>query len=258
MDYRTYAYLQTAQDGAARGILDALPEVRSRFNPDAIGSAAPGSAGVFALAAIPARYALERGAWADAAALVPTPSQYAYADALSYFAKALGAARTGDAPGARSAIEALVAIKAKLTEQKETYWAEQAEIQRRAASAWLALAEGQKKEAIDQMRAAAAMEDGTEKSAMTPGPLAPAQELVGEMLLQLNQPAEALAAFEATLEKEPNRFRALFGAAKSAALAGDRRKAATYAATLVKICEHADKPERPELLEVRRLAAVLP
>ncbi len=101
MDYRTYAYLQTGQDAAARGILDALPEVKARFDPDAIGSAAPGSAGVFALAAIPARYALERGAWADAAKLEPQPSRYPYADALTYFAKALGAARTGDAAGAR-------------------------------------------------------------------------------------------------------------------------------------------------------------
>ena len=108
------------------------------------------------------------------------------------------------------------------------------------------------------MRAAAAMEDGTEKAAVTPGPLAPARELVGEMLLQLNQPADALAAFEATLKREPNRFRALFGAAKAATLAGDRQKAASYAATLVKICEHADKPERPELVEARRWATGSP
>ena len=94
MDYRTYAYLQTAQDTAARALLDALPAVKARFDPEAIGSAAPGSAGVFALAAIPARYALERGAWADAAALVPQPSKFLHADALTYFANALGAART--------------------------------------------------------------------------------------------------------------------------------------------------------------------
>jgi hypothetical protein len=174
MDYRTYAYLQTAQDSAARGLLDALPEVQARFDPEAVGSAAPGSAGVFALAAIPARYALERGAWADAAALVPHPSRYLYADALTYFAKALGAARTGDAAATRSAIDALKTIKDRLTEQKEAYWAGQAEIQRRSASAWLALVEGRKAEALAEMRAAAAMEDATEKSAVTPGPLAPA------------------------------------------------------------------------------------
>src|SRR5205823_5589175 len=110
-------------------------------------------------------------------------------DALTYFAKALGAARMGDAAAARSAIDALQTIKDRLAGQKELYWAEQTDIQRRSASAWLALVEGRPAEALAEMRAAAAMEDGTEKSAVTPGPLAPARELVGEMLLQMNQPA---------------------------------------------------------------------
>ena len=113
----------------------------------------------------------------------------------------------------RAAIDALTSIKHRLTAQGEVYWAGQAEIQRRSASAWLALAEGRKDEALAEMRDAAALEDGTEKSAVTPGPLAPARELVGEMLLQMNRPAEALEEFEATLKKEPNRFRALVGAA---------------------------------------------
>ena len=255
LDYRVYAYLQTAQDGAAREISGALPEVKARFDPNAVASAAPGSAGVFALAAIPARYALERGAWADAAKLVPEPSGVLYADALTWFAKALGAARTGDAAATRSAIDALTGIEARLTEQKETYWAEQTQIQRRSASAWLALVEGRSAEALVEMRAAAAIEDGTEKSAVTPGPLAPARELVGEMLLQMDQPADALKEFETTLKKEPNRFRALFGAARSASLAGDRPKARTYSGALLKICERADKLGRPELEEARRMAS---
>jgi hypothetical protein len=255
LDYRTYAYLQTAQDGAAREIVGALPDVKARFDPDAVASAAPGSAGVFALAAIPARYALERGAWADAAKLVPEPSGYVYTDALTWFAKALGAARTGDAAATRSAIDALAKIEAQLTEKKEAYWAEQTQIQRRSASAWLALAEGRRAEALVEMRAAAALEDGTEKNAVTPGPLAPARELVGEMLLQMDQPADALKEFEATLEKEPNRFRTLFGAASSASLAGDREKARTYAAALLKVSDRADEPGRPELEQARRLAS---
>jgi len=258
MDYRTYAYLQTARDRDARGVVDALPEVRARFDPDAIGSAAPGSAGVFALAAIPARYALERGAWTEAAQLVPRPSAYPYADALTYFAKALGAARTGQTAAARSAIAALGAITHRLREQQELYWAGQTEIQRRSAAAWLALAEGRRREALAGMRAAAALEDQTEKSAVTPGPLAPARELLAEMLLQMHRPAGALAAFEATLEKEPNRFRALSGAVRSAALAGDRQKARDYSASLLKICERADMPERPELRQARRLAGRQP
>ena len=253
MDYRIYAYLQTAQDGAARAILDLLPTVKARFDPNAIASAAPASAGVFAMAAIPARYALERGAWADAANLVPQPSRYGYADALTYFAKAIGAARTGDAKTTRAAIEALQSITKQLIEEREIYWAEQTQIQHRAASAWLALVEGRTEEALTEMRAAAALEDGTEKAAVTPGPLAPARELLGEMLLQMNQPAAALIEFEATIKKEPNRFRALFGAAKSASLAGDRQKARTYAEQLLKICARADRPERSELSQARGL-----
>ncbi len=258
MDYRMYAYLQTAQDGAARGILDALPEVKARFDPNAIGSAAPGSAGVFALATIPARYALERGAWAEAARLVPQPSRYPYTEAITYFARALGAARTGDAAAVRSAIDALTTIGHRLTEQKEAYWANQADIQRRSASAWLAFVEGHKAEALVEMRAAAALEDATEKSAMTPGSLTPARELVGEMLLLLDQPADALKEFETTLVKEPNRFRALSGAARSAWLAGDHEKARVYYGSLLEICERADKPERPELAQARQVATDAP
>ena len=185
---------------------------------------------------------------------MPQPSRYPYADALTYFATALGAARSGDAATTRSAIDSLIAIRDRLTAQKEVFWAEQAEIQRRSASAWLAFVEGRKAEAVDEMRATAAMEDRTEKSAVTPGPLAPARELVGEMLLEMNRPAEALAEFEATLKKEPNRFRALYGAAKSAALSGNREKARTYGASLLKVCERADAPGRAELAEARRLA----
>jgi tetratricopeptide (TPR) repeat protein len=177
---------------------------------------------------------------------------------VTYFAKALGAARTGDAAATRAAIDTLTSIRERLTGQKETYWAGQTEIQRRSASAWLALVEGRKADALDEMRAAAAIEEGTEKSAVTPGPLAPARELVGEMLLQMNRPADALVEFEATLRKEPNRFRSLSGAARSAALAGDRQKARAYYASLLKICERADQPGRPELVQARQWAPSAP
>jgi tetratricopeptide (TPR) repeat protein len=251
MDYLTYAYLQTGQDGAARDVLDALPEVKSRFDPDAIGSAAPGSAGVFALAAIPARYALERGAWADAAALTPQPSAYLFADALTYFAKAIGAARIADTVRARQGVDALSAIQRRLTEQNEPYWAGQIDIQRRSASAWLALIEGRRDAALAEMRAAATLEDATEKSAITPGPLAPARELLGEMLLETHQATDALEEFEAVLHKEPNRFRALAGAARAASLAGNHQAALGYHQTLVKICVRAATPGRPELEQAR-------
>jgi tetratricopeptide (TPR) repeat protein len=251
MDYRTYAYLQTAQDRGARQMVDALPELAARFNPDAVASAAPGSAGVFALAAIPARYALERGAWAEAARLEPHASKFPYTEALTYFARAIGAARIGDTATVRSSIEALQKIQDQLTQAKETYWAQQTEIQRRAGSAWLAFAERRETEAVAEMRAVATLEDSTEKAAVTPGPLAPARELLGEMLLALKQPAQARKEFEATMKKEPNRFRAVYGAAQSAALMGDRAAARRYYDQLLKICERADNPGRPELAAAR-------
>ena len=259
MDYRAYAYLQTGQDAAARQLLDALPEVRARFDPNAIGSGAPGSAGVFALAAIPARYALERGAWSDAAKLLAQASRYLYPEAMTYYAKAIGAARIGDRPTRTAAIEALRAIRDRaVAAQEEPYWAGQVAIQLRSASAWLALCRGTAAEALAEMRAAAEMEDATEKSAVTPGPLAPARELVGEMLLQMKEPAGALKEFDATLEHEPNRFRALSGAARSALLAGDREKARAYYATLLEVCERADTPGRADLVEARRVVSATP
>jgi len=252
MDYRVYAYLQTAQDAAARRMLDALPEVVSRFNPDAPGSAAPPMSGFFAMAAIPARYALERGAWADAAKLEPKPGKFAYIEALTHYARAIGAARIGEVATVRGSVDALQKLQQQLAQAKESYWAQQVEIQRRAASAWLAFAERREADALTEMRAAAGLEDGTEKSAITPGPLAPARELLGEMLLLLKQPAEARKEFEATMKKEPNRFRAVYGAARSASMMGDDATARRYYAELVKICERGDASGRPELAEARQ------
>jgi hypothetical protein len=252
MDYRIYAYLQTAQDQAARRVIDALPEVAARFDPDAVGSAAPGSAGVFALAAIPARYALERGAWAEAAKLEPHPSKFPYTEALTYFARAIGAARIGDTATVHSSIEALQKIRDQLTQAGEGYWAEQTEIQRRSASAWLAFAERREADALAEMRAAATLEDSTDKTVVTPGPLAPARELLGDMLLERKEPAQAQKEFEATLRKEPNRFRAVYGAARAASLLGDHVAARRYYDQLLTICESADQPDRPELADARR------
>jgi len=250
-DYQMYAYLQTAQDKAARTVLEGLPGVASRFDPNAVASAAPGSAGIFALAAIPARYALERRAWAEAAKLEPRSSAFPYTEAITYFARALGASHVNDLPTARSAIDALQQLRERLTQANESYWAEQVEIERRGAAAWLALAEGRKTDALALMRSAAELEDGTEKNAVTPGPIAPARELLGEMLLEMQEPALALKEFQATLTKEPNRFRAVYGAARAAGLAGDGTTAMTYYNQLLKISARADVPVRSELREAR-------
>jgi hypothetical protein len=252
-DYEIYACLQTGQDEAARRILDSLPEIASRFDPKTvISGAGPPAAGYFALAAIPARYALERQDWKQAAQLTLRETPFPYTDAITWFARGLGAARLGQAPAANESATALQQIRERLLRAGENYWVLQVEIQEHAVRAWAALAEGKQQEALRQMKSAAELEDGTEKSAVTPGPLAPARELLGEMLLQMNQPAQALEQFEATLKKEPGRFRSLYGAAHAAQLSGSRDTSQKYFRELLKVCAHADKPGRPEVIKAKR------
>jgi len=163
----------------------------------------------------------------------------------------LGAAQTGALDNARASIAVLADIQSRLVKANETYWAEQVAIQRDGANAFLTLAEKHPDEAVKMMRAVATREDATEKNAVTPGPLAPARELLGDMLLELKKPAEALVEYEATMKKEPNRFRAVYGAARAASLAGDKARARTYYTQLLGICKRADTPGRPELVEAR-------
>lgn len=253
-DYQMYAYLQSAQDAAARRLLESLPEIASRFNDTSVQGAAPPSAAYFALAAVPARWTLERSAWEEAARLPVHSSGLPYVDALTVFARALGAARAGDVSGARAAVAALDALLVEETKRKEPYWALQVRIQRDAAAAWLAFAEGRKSDAVTAMRAVADAEDRTEKSAVTPGPLAPAREQLAELLLASGDASAALTEFQATLTKEPNRFRAVAGAARAAHASGDAATQRRYLAQLTSICERADTPGRPELQEARAQA----
>ena len=214
-DYRMYAYLQLGQIEAARQILEELPSIAPRLDPNAVGTGAPPAAGYYAIAAIPARWALERGEWAEAARLEPKPSPAAFADAVTWFARGLGASRSRDTLTADGAIAALLGLTEKLARAGEGYWAGQVEIQRRSVAAWRAFASGRTDQALAEMRVAADREDATEKNAITPGPIAPARELLGEMLLEAGRRAEALAAFEAALRTEPNRRRAREGAARA-------------------------------------------
>jgi hypothetical protein len=253
MDYAAYAYLQTAQDAAAKKIVDGLAPIAARIKLNAAGVAAPATAGQFAFAAIPARYALERGDWAAAAALDPVDAGPPWTRAITFFARALGSARLGRADDAAKDLAALESLGDTLKKTNDTYWAGQVDIQRRVAAAWIAFAQGRKDEAIAAMREAAGLEDGTDKSAISPGPLKPVRELLGEMLLEAGRPADALAEFEKTMKKEPNRFRSVYGAARAAAGAGDRARARTLYAMLLNICERADTP-RPELIEARKVA----
>ena len=250
LDYQAYAYLQTGQDEAARRVVASLPGIASHFNPKTVisGAASPTS-GYFALAAIPARYTLEREDWKAAAALEVRETPVPYTEAMTYFARGLAAAHLGDVAAARASREALAQIQVHLNNSNEAYWAQQVEIERRGVSAWTALAEGHPDQALQEMKSAADLEDATEKNAVTPGPLAPSREMLGEMLLQMNQPGQALAQFEATLKREPNRFRALLGAARAAQLKGDSETSRKYFRELLKVCQHADKPGRKELAE---------
>jgi hypothetical protein len=252
LDYQAYAFLQTGQDAAARKTLGELPSIGARLEINAPGGAAPAPAGFYALAAIPARYALERNAWAEAARLTSRESPFLWTDAITYFARAIGAARTKDTASATADIAKLAELRDGLKKANDAYWTEQVEIQRLAASAWVALAQGNKDEALTLAREAANREDATEKSAITPGPIKPARELLGDMLLELGRPTDALKEFETSMTKEPNRFGALYGAAQAARAAGDRQKARTYAQRLIKICERADMPGRTELQAIRQ------
>jgi tetratricopeptide (TPR) repeat protein len=219
MDYQAYAYLQMAQDQQAKALLDRVGGVVAKL-PTAVQGAAPPVAGAYASAAVAARYALERGAWEEAAALQPVATTFGYPDAITHFARAVGAARSGKASSAAADIEKLASLRDALKTAKDDYWAEQVDIERQIAAAWLAFANGERVEALRLMRAAADQEDRTDKAAISPGPIAPARELLGEMLLEAGNAKEALAAFEATMKKEPNRFRGAYGAAR----AGESRR----------------------------------
>jgi hypothetical protein len=252
-DYEIYAYLQTGQDEAAERIVKSLPEIETRFDPKAVISGAGGpSVGYFALAAIPARYALERQDWKQAVQLAVRETPFPYTDAITWFARGLGAARLEQATTAIDSATALRQIRGRLLKANENYWAQQVEIQEVAVGAWGALAAGKKEEALRQMKLAAELEDATEKSAVTPGPLAPARELLGEMMLELDEPAQALEQFEATMKKEPGRFRALYGAAHAAQLSGNRDASQKYLLELLTVCNRSDKPGRSELIEAQR------
>ena len=197
---------------------------------------------------------VERNDWSGAAGLQVQPSRFAYVDAITHFARALGAARSGNPDSARGDIAKLAELREKLQQAKDDYWSEQVDIQRQIATAWLLNAEDKKAEALGAMSAAADAEDKTEKSIVTPGPLAPARELYGAMLLERGMAKEALAAFEATLTKEPNRLGATIGAAKAAERSGDAAKARQYYAKAVALADGSDG-SRPEVAAARAFMA---
>jgi tetratricopeptide (TPR) repeat protein len=173
---------------------------------------------------------------------------------MTHFARALGAARSGTPYAARADIDMLATLRDGLRATQEPYWADVVDIQWQVASAWLLQAQGKHEAALTAMRAAADAEDRTEKAPLTPGPLAPARELYGALLLERGMAREALAAYEASMAKEPNRYRGLAGAAKAADVLGDKEKARAYYAKLLALASGSDS-DRPELAVAKQFLA---
>lgn len=257
MDYLAYAYLQTGRDAEAKQVLDELKLIRAADPPTRTVA--------YAVTAIPARLLLERRRWSEAAALelppnlaaLPALANHKWAVTHVHFARALGAARSGKPELARAEIEKLAALEQSLTIGPGDYdWRKQIAIERQIAEAWLAHRAGNDDDALKSMRAAADLDDATEKNPVTPGPILPAREQLGELLLELHRPAEALKEFEASLERAPGRLAGLYGAAQAAKLAGDPVKARRHFAELARMTVQGDG-DRAEVKAARTFRASL-
>jgi tetratricopeptide (TPR) repeat protein len=239
LDFMVYALLQMGQEGRAKQLRDdsiAVKKLGFEYLPS-----------YTALAAVPARFALERQAWKEAAVLEPRGSQFAQAESITYFARAIGSARSGDLAAADREVDKLKELRAALDRANQSYWAEQVEIQMLAASAWIAHAKGEKEEALKFMRAAADVEDKSEKHIAMENRLYPMRELLGDLLLEQQQPGPALTEYETSLESTPNRLRGLYGAAKAAS---QPEKATAYFRKLVELTKDADT-DRVEVREAK-------
>jgi tetratricopeptide (TPR) repeat protein len=244
-DYLVYAYLQRGQDTRAGAVLEEMTNA----------TAVPSIATDYAFAAIPARYQLERGRWQDAAQLPVRPAPgFPAGEAITHFARGIGAARSGDVASARREAEALAAIRRKLEERADAYWSEVVEAQRLAVTAWIALHEGNEEEALQLISRAARIEETVDKHPVTPGPILPSRELEGDLLLELDRPVEALRAYETALRYEPNRARTTFGAARAAERAGRSGDARARYLEYLQLMEGAEA-ERPELAAARAFLA---
>jgi predicted Zn-dependent protease len=247
LDFLTNGYLQLGQDQQAKRIVDArnsVAEYPAGFR----------YSGHTAFAAIPVRYAFERADWVEAAALAIPKTPFAQAEAIAWFGRAIGAARSGDLTKAKEAIDQLRVLKDRLAKANDAYWTGQVAIQEQAAGAWLALAEDRKGDAIAAMRQAADLEDRSGKHVAMENRLSPIRELLGELLLEANEPAQALKEFETSLRNNPNRYRSFAGAAKAAERAGDRAQAKSYYEKLVALAAQADGG-RPDLVAAKQYLA---
>jgi len=251
LDYLEYAYLQIGDEGRAKQVLEEAATAVSFDEPN--------FAAGYALAAVPARFALERRRWSDAARLEVSQAKlpwesFRYATAITHFARALGSARTGQAEPARASIAQLAELQAGLVKNPipgPYDWGSQVESMRKAAEAWLAYSEGRKDEALELARAAADLDDKTGKHPVTPGSVLPPRELLGDMLREMGRNADAIVEYEAALRVAPNRFNGLYGAARSAELSGNGTRARELYGKLLDNCGKSGIPEREEIRQAR-------
>jgi tetratricopeptide (TPR) repeat protein len=244
-DFMQYAHLQLGQDAKAKALIDENAEVKKIVGPQLV---------VMGKAAVPARYMLERQDWQGAAQLKPFGTGMPSAEAVTHFARALGAARSGDATAAQADIDTLKSLRASLEKANQGYWAGQVEIQILAAQGWLAQAQGKRDEAIKFMRAAADLEDSSEKHVAMENRLYPMRELLGDMLMEQGQAAAALPEYEASMKNTRERLRGYYGAAKAAEASGDKEKATKYYGELVRLTQNADT-DRPEIRAAKQALA---
>src|SRR6476659_2226179 len=247
LDFLTNAYLQLGQDQQAKRIVDvrnSVAEYPANFR----------YSGHTAFAAIPVRFAFERSAWVEAATLAIPKTPFAQAEAITWFGRAIGAARSGELRKAREAVDQLGRLRDTLAKANDAYWTGQVAIQEQAAGAWLALAEGRKGDAIAAMRQAADLEDRSGKHVAMENRLSPIRELLGELLLEANEPVQALKEFETSLHNNPNRYRSFAGAAKAAERTGDRTQARSYYEKLIALAAQADEG-RPSLVAAKQYLA---
>jgi hypothetical protein len=241
MDYLVHAYLQLGEDQAAKRVVD--EGASASVNPNVF-------IGHYALAAMPARYVIERRAWDEATQLQVRATKFAFPDAITHFARGLGFAHKADLQAAEREAAELASLRDALVQQKNAYWAKQIDVQRLAVQAWTQLAAKRPDQALKLMSSSADLEDSMEKHIVTPSPVVPARELLGEMLIELREPAQALTAFELSAKREPNRYRGLYGAARAAALSGDTAKAKMYYERFLALAAKADST-RPEVRQAK-------
>jgi hypothetical protein len=251
-DYMVYAHLQQGQEKAAADVIARMKEVP--LTSDNFATA-------YGFAAMPARYALERGAWKEAANLPLYPAATAYAwnknpqaEAVNAYARGIGAALSGDVAAAGVEVERLQKLRDAAAAAKFTYWVEQLEIQAEVVKGLAFIASGKHAEGLATLRKAADREDATEKHVVTPGPIAPARELLAYTLLNAGGAVDALVEFETVMKNEPNRYRTIAGAAQAANKSNNLAKARTYSKQLIEIAAKADSP-RAELAEAKRMLA---